>query len=114
MLIANLADPATHSRRRGGFPSRVLHRPRSETQEIAECFIAARTRADSLVAFAYQQLEEQRDRQFAALKAVLLDGDLLKRQSGLRATRQDFRDKALVSATDNHPEGRSDLPTGTY
>lgn len=67
MLIANLADPATHSRRRGGFPSRVLHRPRSETQEIAECFIAARTRADSLVARAYQQLEEQPDRQFTPL-----------------------------------------------
>ena len=67
MLIANLADPATHSRRRGGFPSRVLHRPRSETQEIAECFIAARTRADSLAALAYQQLEEQPDRQFTAL-----------------------------------------------
>jgi hypothetical protein len=39
----------------------------SETQAIAECFISARTRTGSLVALAYQQLELQTDRQFAAL-----------------------------------------------
>jgi len=66
-LIANPGgpgDPLPTSRR---IPKSCTSSPRSETQEIAECFIAARTRADSLVAVAYQQLEEQTDRQFAAL-----------------------------------------------
>ena len=69
MFIANLADPAVRSGCRAGFPRPpVLHRlTGSEAQEIAECFISARTRADSLVAVAYQQLEEQTDRQFAVL-----------------------------------------------
>jgi hypothetical protein len=69
MFIANLADPAVRSGCRAGFPRPpVLHRlTGSEAQEIAECFISARTKADSLVAVAYQQLEEQTDRQFAAL-----------------------------------------------
>src|ERR1700689_1042684 len=69
MFIANLADPAVRPGCRAGFPRPpVLHRlTGSEAQEIAECFISARTKADSLVAVAYQQLEEQTDRQFAAL-----------------------------------------------
>ena len=45
----------------------LRHLCRSEAQEIAECFIFARTKTDSLVALAYQQLEMQADRQFAAL-----------------------------------------------
>jgi hypothetical protein len=68
MLIASLADPRIHSRRRAGLPRPALrHLCRSEAQEIAECFIFARTKTDSLVALAYQQLEMQTDRQFAAL-----------------------------------------------
>ena len=68
MFIANLADPATQSLPRAGLLGPALHRlRRSDTQEIAECFISARTKADSLVAVAYQQLEKQTDRQFAAL-----------------------------------------------
>ena len=68
MFIAGLADPGI------GFPRR-LARPRPvprhvqpyETQEIAECFISARTRAEPVVAQAYRQLEAQTDQQFAAL-----------------------------------------------
>ncbi len=53
---ANLADPAVRSGCRAGFPRPpVLHRlTGSEAQEIAECFISARTKADSLVAVAYR------------------------------------------------------------
>jgi hypothetical protein len=68
MLIAGLTDPAI------GFPrppARCRPAPRhvhpSETEAIAQCFISARTRADPLVALAYQQLEAQTDRQFRAL-----------------------------------------------
>ena len=52
-----LADPAVRSGCRAGFPgSPVLHRlTGSEAQEIAECFISARTKPDSLVAAAYQR-----------------------------------------------------------
>jgi hypothetical protein len=68
MFMARLVDPAI------GFPRRPVHprpvprpvRP-SETQAVAESFISARTRADPLAALAYQQLEAQTDRQFAAL-----------------------------------------------
>ena len=68
MLIASLVDPAIGFPRR---PARFKSVPRyvhpSETQAIAEGFISARTRPDPLVALAYQQLEAQTDRQFAAL-----------------------------------------------
>lgn len=68
MFIANLAVPATRSPRRAGLPGPALRRLRqSETRETAACFIAARTKADSLVTVAYQHLEKQTDRQFAAL-----------------------------------------------
>jgi len=68
MLIASLVDPALGLPRR---PARVTPVPRhvrpGETRAIAECFLAARTRADPLVALAYRALEAQTDRQFAAL-----------------------------------------------
>jgi hypothetical protein len=54
-----------------GIPVRSAPAPRpvepGQTQAVADCFIAARTSADPLVALAYQQLEAQTDRQFAAL-----------------------------------------------
>jgi hypothetical protein len=68
MFVASLVDPAI------GFPRRLPHPvpelrhvDPGETQAVAECFIAARTKADALVARAYQQLELQTDQQFAAL-----------------------------------------------
>jgi hypothetical protein len=68
MLIVSLVDPAIGFPRR---PARSKPVPRSvdpgETQAVADGFISARTRADPLVALAYQQLEAQTDRQFAAL-----------------------------------------------
>jgi hypothetical protein len=59
MFIASLADP-------------VLRRVRpSETAAVADAFIcgrtSTRTRAEPLVELAYRRLEEQTDRQFAAL-----------------------------------------------
>jgi hypothetical protein len=68
MFIANLADPTTDSRCRAELPRPALHHIRGdETQKIAECFISARTTADSFVSLAYQHLEMQTNRQFAAL-----------------------------------------------
>lgn len=68
MFIAGLVDPAI------GLPGRLTRsRPAlrrvdpGETQAIADCFSTARTRADPLVALAYQRLESQTDEQFAAL-----------------------------------------------
>jgi hypothetical protein len=68
MFIASLVDPAIgfpHSLGRPG--PELRHVDPSETEAVAECFISARTRADPLVAQAYQQLEAQTDRQFAVL-----------------------------------------------
>jgi len=68
MLVASLVDPAIGFPRRPGRPRPDLrHVDPSETQAVAECFISARMSADLLVARAYQQLEVQTDRQFAAL-----------------------------------------------
>lgn len=68
MFIAGLVDPALGFPRGPARPGPLLRHVRpSETQAIAECFIFARTRRDPLVALAYQQLEMQTDRQFAAL-----------------------------------------------
>ncbi len=68
MFITRLVDPAISLPRRPARSRPVPRRVRpSETQAIAESFIAARTRTDPLVALAYQRLETQTDRQFAAL-----------------------------------------------
>ena len=68
MFLASLVDPGIGFPRRLARPRPALHHVRpSETQAVAECFISARTRADPLVALAYQQLEIQTDQQFAAL-----------------------------------------------
>ena len=68
MLIAGLVDPGIGFPHLPARPGPVLrHVHPGETRAIAECFIAARTRADPLVARAYQQLEMQTDQQFAAL-----------------------------------------------
>jgi hypothetical protein len=68
MFIPSLMDPAIGLPHRPARPRPAPHHVRpSETQAIAECFISARTRTDPLVALAYQQLELQTDRQFAAL-----------------------------------------------
>jgi hypothetical protein len=68
MFIARLVDPAISFPRRPARSAPVLRPVQpSETRAVAESFISARTRADPLVAQAYQQLETQTDRQFAAL-----------------------------------------------
>jgi hypothetical protein len=68
MFIASLVDPAILFPRRLARSWPVLrHVDPSETQAVAECFLAARTRTDPLVAWAYRQLETQTSRQFAAL-----------------------------------------------
>ncbi len=68
MFLASLVDPGIGFPRRLARPRPALHHVRpSETQAVADCFISARTRADPLVALAYQQLEIQTDQQFAAL-----------------------------------------------
>jgi hypothetical protein len=68
MFIPSLVDPAIGFPRRPARPGPApCHVHPSETQAIAECFVSARTRTDSVVALAYQQLELQTDRQFAAL-----------------------------------------------
>ena len=68
MLLANLVDPATGSPREPMHPAPALrHVQPDDTQAAADAFISARTSADPLVARAYQQLESQTDRQFAAL-----------------------------------------------
>jgi len=68
MFIPSLMDPAIGLPHRPARPRPAPHHVHpSETQAIAECFISARTRTDPLVALAYQQLELQTDRQFAAL-----------------------------------------------
>jgi hypothetical protein len=67
MFIASLVDPALRLPR----PACLRRVPRRvdprETLAVGECFISARTRADRLVALAYQELETQTNRQFAAL-----------------------------------------------
>jgi hypothetical protein len=64
-LISGLVDPAIGVQ---GRPAPALrHVEPSETQAVADCFTSARTSADPLVVSAYQQLESQTDRQFAAL-----------------------------------------------
>lgn len=67
-ILENLADPAIGLKQRSSLPRPALRHVRpSETQAMAERFIAARTKADPLVELAYQQLELQTDQQFAAL-----------------------------------------------
>jgi hypothetical protein len=60
---------ACPGRRKGDlmWTARLYHVDPAETQAVAEGFIAARTKVSSLVALAYEQLERQTDRQFAAL-----------------------------------------------
>ena len=68
MFMASLVDAAIGFPRRPARPRPVPRHVRpGETRAIAECFISARTRGDPLVALAYQRLELQTDRQFAAL-----------------------------------------------
>jgi hypothetical protein len=67
-VMPGLVDPAISFPRRLADPRPVpRHVDLGETRAIADCFLAARTRADRLVALAYQQLERQTDQQFAAL-----------------------------------------------
>lgn len=69
-MIARLVDPALRRPCRWpAVPPAVLHVEPAETQRAAEQFMAGRTRADSLVVAAYDALEEQTDRMFAALTA---------------------------------------------
>jgi hypothetical protein len=71
MFIASLVDPAIGFRHSPARPRPELrHVDPGETQAVAECFLSARTMADPLVARAYQQLEAQTDKQFAALTAA--------------------------------------------
>jgi hypothetical protein len=68
MFAASLVDPAIGVPVRPPHPAPVLHHVQpAETQAVADSFLSARTTADPLVAVAYQQLEAQTDRQFAAL-----------------------------------------------
>jgi hypothetical protein len=68
MLTASLVDPNIGYPRRPARCRRVLcHVDPDETQAVAECFVSARTRVSPLIALAYEQLEMQTDRQFAAL-----------------------------------------------
>ncbi len=68
MFIPSLVDPAIGLPRRPARPRPAPHHvDPGETQAVAESFISARTRVDPLVTLAYQQLETQTDRQFAAL-----------------------------------------------
>jgi len=68
MFMASLADPAIGLPCRSARPRPVLQHVRpADTEAIGVCFLAARTRTDPLVTLAYQQLERQTDRQFAAL-----------------------------------------------
>ena len=63
MWTASLVDPDIGNSRRPV----LRHVDPAETQAVAEGFISARTRVSPLVALAYEQLERQTDRQFAAL-----------------------------------------------
>lgn len=68
MLTARLIDPTLRLPRRPVATRPVLrHVDPVETQEAAGQFIAARSRTDLLVALAYEHLEAQTDRMFAAL-----------------------------------------------
>ena len=69
MSLAPLVDPHLSDLVPGGTSttpelSRVLP---SESRDLAECFVAARTTLSPLVVEAYRQLELQTDRQYAAL-----------------------------------------------
>ena len=69
MLMATFADPTIDRPHQPNGPRPALrHVPPGETQAAAERFAAARTKtADPRVVHAYQQLEAQTDRQYAAL-----------------------------------------------
>jgi hypothetical protein len=68
MLLPSLVDPAIGIQREPARPAPALrHVQPDDTRAAADAFISARTSADPLVALAYQQLETQTDRQFAAL-----------------------------------------------
>ena len=69
LSIANLVDPAIGLPRRPARVTSALHRAEPGVTQLAgEWFTAARTRTtDPLVRLAYRQLEEQTDRQYAAL-----------------------------------------------
>lgn len=67
-VMPGLVDPALRLPRRKTKPRPAPRRvDPGDTRAIAECFLAARTKADRLVTMAYRQLERQTDRQFAAL-----------------------------------------------
>src|SRR5271154_4632443 len=67
MLVASLVDPAIGILRQPPRRLAVRHVKAAETQAVADCFISTRTGSDPRVVLAYQQLERQTDRQFAAL-----------------------------------------------
>lgn len=68
MILDRLVDPAIGVPHRPARPDRMpCQVAPGETQAVAESFRSARTRSDPLVLAAYQQLETQTDRQFAAL-----------------------------------------------
>ena len=68
MWTASLVDPGIgYSRRPARSRPVLVHVEPDETQAVAGCFLSARTRVSPLVARAYEQLELQTDRQFAAL-----------------------------------------------
>jgi hypothetical protein len=68
MLLANLVDPTIRLAFRATKPRPTLHHvDPTETRDVAEAFIAARSTADPLVALAYRELEMQTDRQYTAL-----------------------------------------------
>lgn len=68
MMFPRLIDPSLRLPRRRSAPRPILrHVDPVQTQEAAEQFLAGQSRADSLVALAYDALEKQTDRMFAAL-----------------------------------------------
>src|SRR5215469_16584108 len=68
MLLAGLVDPRIRISLHDAKPKPALHHvDLTETRDVADAFIAARTKADPLVALAYRQLEMQTDRQYKAL-----------------------------------------------
>ncbi len=67
-LLASLVDPRIRFSLRTAKPRLALrHVDPTETRDVAEAFIAARTTADPLVALAYAELEMQTDRQYKVL-----------------------------------------------
>jgi hypothetical protein len=66
--ILALVDPTLQARRWGVRDRPLLqHVDPQRTRDVADCFLAARTKVDSRVARAYAQLQRQTDRQYALL-----------------------------------------------